>query len=89
MRPLFATLLLTLALAAPAAGQGPSQDGYIPDGPQVIEQTRAGGGDPGTSDLPFTGMDLVLVGGLGVGLLAVGVGMRRLTRPPGPGAQTG
>ncbi|CAN5553302.1 hypothetical protein BH20ACT19_BH20ACT19_07290 [soil metagenome] len=86
-------LTFTLALAVPALAQGPSQDGYTPDGPQAVEQTRDGGdeqgggsgGEPGgggqSGALPFTGMDLLLVAGLGAGLLGVGAGMRRLTRP--------
>jgi len=81
---LFLSLLLALALALPALAQGPSQDGYSTDGPQAIERT--GGGDPeqvegGSSSLPFTGFDLVLVAALGTGLLGIGAGMRRLTRP--------
>ena len=86
-------LLLTLVLAVPAMAQGPSQDGYTPDGPQAVEQTSNSGGDPDdsqtaqsadTGSLPFTGLDLVLVAALGAGLLGVGAGMRRLTRPTGP-----
>ena len=89
MRPLFLTLLLVLALSAPATAQGPTQDGYTLDGPQVIEQTAGAGADPDDSSLPFTGMDLALLGGLGAGLLALGAGMRRLTRPADPGAISG
>jgi len=90
MRSFALALLLTFAFALPALAQGPSQDGYTPDGPQAVEQTSGNGGnggDPGdpqavgSGSLPFTGMDLVLVAALGAGLLGVGVGMRRLTRP--------
>jgi hypothetical protein len=82
-------LVLTLALALPALAQGPSQDGYIEQGPSIVDRTadsgdqanaggdRAGGG----ASLPFTGMDLVLLAALGIGLLGVGAGMRQLTRP--------
>jgi len=93
MKSFTLALLLTLVLAVPAMAQGPSQDGYTPDGPQAIEQTSGSGGDPGnaqtaqtddTGSLPFTGLDLVLVAALGAGLLGVGAGMRRLTRPTGP-----
>lgn len=98
MKTLFLTLLLTLALAVPALAQGPSQDGYITDGPQAVEQTGGDGGDSANASandpvaaqsadsgsLPFTGMDLVLVAVFGAGLLSVGVGMRRLTRPADP-----
>ena len=83
MRTILLSLLLALALAVPAVAQGPSQDGYSTDGHQAIEQT--GGGDPeggkGSSSLPFTGFDLLLVAGLGAGLLGIGAGMRRLTQP--------
>ena len=72
---------MILAFASPAAAQGPAQDGYTPDGPRVIEQTRDPGNRGDSSGLPFTGMDLLFLGSLGVGLLAVGAGMRRLTRP--------
>ena len=94
MRSLALSLMLCLALAAPAMGQGPSQDGYIQDGPQVIDRTSSdeqNPGDPGdagaSTGLPFTGLDLVLVAALGAGLLGAGLGMRRLTRhPAGPAA---
>ena len=42
-----------------------------------------GSGAAGSAELPFTGVDLVLIAGLGVGLLGVGLGMRRLTGPAG------
>ncbi len=81
MRSLLLTVVLALALAAPAMAQGPAQDGYTPDGPQAIERTRDSGAPSDSSGLPFTGVDLVLLAGLGVGLVAVGAAMRRLTRP--------
>ena len=96
MRSLALSLLLCLALVAPAMAQGPSQDGYIQEGPQIVDQTsgnnppgdEADAGTSGTaSGLPFTGMDLVLVAALGAGLLGAGLGMRQLTRKPaGPAA---
>lgn len=93
MRSLVLSLVLCLALVAPAMAQGPSQDGYIQEGPQIVDSTSGEGAsgnpeDPGASaGLPFTGMDLVLVAALGAGLLGAGVGMRRLTRhPAGPAA---
>ena len=55
---------------------GPS--GESPGGPS------SGPSSDGASTLPFTGMDLVLVAGFGLGLLGLGAGMRRLTRPAGP-----
>ncbi len=92
MRSLALALFICLMLAVPALAQGPSQDGYTPEGPQAIEQTGGGGNDPrqaqesqaDSGSLPFTGMDLLLVGALGAGLLGVGAGMRRLTRPADP-----
>lgn len=81
-----AALMMVLALAAPAALAQSSQDGYQPDGPGVVDDTEQSGGEPsGTSDgeeLPFTGLDLVLVAVGGASLLLLGAGMRRLTRAP-------
>jgi len=88
---LLATLILTLALAAPAAFAQSSLDGYIPEGPSVVDQTSGNGDDPGDSgdpaatasdELPFTGLDLGLVAVAGASLMVLGVGMRRLTRAP-------
>jgi len=42
------------------------------------QQPSTGNGD----ELPFTGLDLALLAGAGGMLLALGVGMRRLTRSP-------
>ena len=39
MRSLALALFICLMLAVPALAQGPSQDGYTPEGPQAIEQT--------------------------------------------------
>lgn len=93
-RSLVLALLLTLALAAPALAQSPSQDGYTPDGIQALEQTegsegnddgsdgdRSGPQSAATSTLPFTGVDLVLLAAFGAGLLGVGAGLRLLIRP--------
>lgn len=90
-----AVLLLTLALASPAALAQSGQDGYVSPGPDVIDDTDDSGpaSDPATasdtndtndsgtqSELPFTGLDLGLVGVAGASLLVLGFGMRRLTR---------
>ena len=87
-----AVLLLSLALAAPAAFAQSSLDGYIQEGPAIVDKTSGdGNGDvPGSGDaagtssaeLPFTGLDLGLLGAAGASLLVLGVGMRRLTREP-------
>jgi len=92
-----ATIIMTFALMAPAAMAQSSQDGYIQEGPSVLDRTEGDGGEPpadtepqantsqsgGSSDeLPFTGLDLGLVAVAGFSLMLLGVGMRRLTRAP-------
>ena len=91
MMAVMAALLLTLALASAAFAQS-SQDGYIQEGPSVVDQTSGNGdnppGNPPNNDnasggeLPFTGLDLGLVAVAGASLMLLGVGMRRLTRAP-------
>ena len=94
MKSLALILMLALVFAVPAVAQEATQNGDSPDGPQVIEQTggdgRPGAGDNrssanGSAELPFTGVDVMLIAGLGIGLLGVGLGMRRLTGPAGSG----
>ena len=79
--PLLLVLSLSLALAAPAAFAQSGQGGYIEEGPSIVDRT---GGDPpgddGSGELPFTGLDLGLLGVAGASLLLVGFGMRRMTR---------
>ena len=83
----WAVSLLMLALAAPAAMAQSGQDGYVPPGPEVIDDTNqsdSSSTDPDDSgsggELPFTGLDLGLVALAGGSLLVLGFGMRRLTR---------
>ncbi len=94
--PVLLCLLLSLALAAPAAFAQSSRDGYIQEGPSVIDRTdgdeqpgSGSGTDTGTGtdtrtttsgELPFTGLDLGLLGVAGASLLLMGAGMRRMTR---------
>ncbi len=81
----FAVLVLTLALAAPALGQSASRDGYVDSGSQVLSQVQDDGTPPSAnsgSTLPFTGLDVGLLAAAGGLLVAAGLGMRRLTRPP-------
>ncbi len=79
-------LIAALALAAPAAGQGfsPTKDQYR----NSADGVGAGvGGDPGdpsatadpssTGSLPFTGLDLALMGAAAAGLVGAGVVIRR------------
>jgi hypothetical protein len=88
---LVTVLALTLALTSTAFAQGASSDPYVDEGGQVqgqIQDEGTGGtdeaaanttsGDTGGS-LPFTGLDLSLIAGGGVLLLAAGIAMRRLT----------
>ena len=90
------TISAMLLVAAPAFAQSSAQQGYSQPGGAVQTQLQSGGGghSPGaststpeavtqsktTGKLPFTGLDLVLVVGAGGVLLALGLGMRRLSR---------
>jgi hypothetical protein len=88
--------LLSIALfaaAAPAYGQSAAQNGYSePAG--SVQQTLGSEGNDGhrvaasnvsrdegsDSKLPFTGLDIALVVAAGGVLLAMGLGIRRLSR---------
>ena len=91
---LAAALVLSLAFATVAFGQSSTEEGYNPTGPDIVNQVEdddaeqapaatapADNGDDG-DELPFTGLDIALLAGAGGMLLALGVGMRRLTRSP-------
>jgi len=97
--PVLLILLLSLVVAAPGAFAQSSKEGYIPKGPSVIDRTNESGDEPGTdtgtgtgtdtgagtnAELPFTGLDLGLLGVAGASLLLMGVGMRRITRAHDP-----
>jgi hypothetical protein len=85
--------------APSAVAQTSAQQGYSTPGGSVQTQIQNGGGgnNPGevvstpekataaksSGTLPFTGLDLVLVVAAGGILLALGLGMRRLTRSTG------
>lgn len=72
-----ATILAALILAAPAQASTAADDQY---GAVLGEQ--GGGGDvQGAGSLPFTGLSLVLLGGVGVALTAGGVLIRRVAGP--------
>ena len=91
---LAAALILSLAFATVAVGQSSTEEGYNPTGPEVVnkvdeqdDQAPASANSPTNnsdngSELPFTGLDLALFAGAGAMLLALGLGMRRLTRSP-------
>jgi len=72
-----ATIGLALLAASPAhaADTTPADNQY---GAVLGEQS----GGAGQSDLPFTGLNLVVVTGLGVGLAAAGVGLCSVARRP-------
>jgi hypothetical protein len=84
-----------LLLGAPSAfAQSSTQQGYSKPGGAVQTQIDNGGPTPPAevvqtpeakkaSKLPFTGLDLVLVVAAGGLLLALGLGMRRLSRSTG------
>jgi hypothetical protein len=83
-------MTFTLALVGTAFGQAnPTQDAYG----GVLGEEVSGSGESGGStvvtqssdqggSLPFTGLELGLVVLAGFGLVALGLAMRRTTRPP-------
>lgn len=93
---LLLALCFTMALAGSASAQSiqSGDDGYLSGGENVAGQVQGGsqGGGGGGSEspaaatetsggsLPFTGLDLALIFGVGGLLLAVGLGTRRITR---------
>ncbi len=83
---------LVLVLPSQAAAQQATQAPYDLNEVTVVESGGSGEpfdpAEPGASGdgggLPFTGLDLALLGLAGTGLVALGLGMRRLTRRPDP-----
>jgi hypothetical protein len=83
---LMAITIVILAIPAVAAGQAiqPTDEQYG-EGPNepVNGQAGGGGGGGGSSDgggiseLPFTGLDLVAIAAIGIGLLGAGLVIRR------------
>jgi hypothetical protein len=81
--------------AAPAFAQSAAQNGYSEPAGSVQQQLGSGGNDghrvaaasvsknatSSDSKLPFTGLDIALVVAAGAVLLAMGFGIRRLSRP--------
>jgi hypothetical protein len=70
-----ASLVALLFVASPASAATSAQQGYTPS--SRIEQRL----DP-KSSLPFTGLDVVAIVAVGGVLLAVGVGVRKLSTTP-------
>jgi len=58
--------------------------GQANDSSSSGDPSSSAGSSADSGSLPFTGMDLGLMAVFGAGLLGVGVGMRRLTRPADP-----
>ncbi len=83
-------LVVAIVFVAPAlAGNGPSKGVYATAGTKVqkvvtvTKGTRATAGVAGakaSGTLPFTGLDLGLMGGAGVLLVGTGLSLRLLTR---------
>jgi hypothetical protein len=92
---LFLAVALVAALSVvPAASaqdaNDPSSAQYdapIPDSGTAGASASGGGGDPGGGNigsLPFTGMDLLIIGGVAFVLTGTGFALRRLSTPRGP-----
>jgi hypothetical protein len=71
-----ASVVALLFVAAPAGAATSAQQGYSTSA--RIEQRT----DPKNSKLPFTGLDVVAIMAVGAVLLAVGVGVRKLSTTP-------
>jgi hypothetical protein len=71
-----ASVVVLLFVAAPAGAATSAQQGYSTSA--RIEQRT----DPKNSKLPFTGLDVVAIMAVGGVLLAVGVGVRKLSTTP-------
>jgi hypothetical protein len=93
---LAAVTALVLAAATPAAIAQTAQEGYSAPGGTVQSNVQGGGSGPnspastvqqartGSTTLPFSGLDLVFLLGAGMGLFALGIGLRRLTHSTDP-----
>ncbi len=92
----FTAVLIALAVvlavvAAPAAAQSAPAQGYSTPAGQVQSDVSSGDNGQGdgprrlpkaaSSHLPFTGFDVGLLLGVGLGLVLVGAGLSRLGKP--------
>jgi hypothetical protein len=69
------SVLVYLVMASVALAQEPTQSGYGGTGGNIQGDVEGSGGA-----LPFTGLDLLLLVGAGVLLLAAGFALRRVGR---------
>jgi len=76
------TTIAALVLAAPVQASTAADDQY---GAVLGEQGGGGNVQGESGGLPFTGLDLLLVGGVGTALTAGGVLIRRIARVPSSG----
>ena len=77
-----ASLFALLLVAAPAGAATSAQQGYSEPGARVQQQVtdpRASSNADPDSSLPFTGLDVVAILAVGSALLAVGLGVRKLS----------
>ena len=79
-------LCVALFVAAPAFGQSSAENGYSQPAGSVQQQVGPSGSEDRSAksseggQLPFTGLDIALVAAAGGVLLAIGFGIRRLSR---------
>jgi hypothetical protein len=79
-------LLVALPGAAAAQASSPTSAQYDTTNNQIAAgggggpSEPSGGGDPVISGLPFTGVDLVLLGIVALSLLSAGIAIQRLSR---------
>jgi hypothetical protein len=81
-------LLVALPGAAAAQASSPTSAQYDTTNDQIAagggggpsELSEPSGGDPVISGLPFTGVDLVLLGIVALALLSAGIALQRLSR---------
>jgi hypothetical protein len=71
------TTIIALILAGPAQASTAADDQYG----AVLGEQSGGGNLQATGGLPFTGLDLVLLCGVGAALTAGGILVRRAGRP--------
>jgi hypothetical protein len=83
------SVVLLGLLAVPALAATTVQEGYAPNGDRTeVDIATTHPQDPGDrGELPFTGLDAVMVGGAGVTLLLTGIGMSRAARRESRAAQ--